>query len=135
MRLFIIPVISVFLVLITGFSISTPHFKSEIHPGEKLYKANCRSCHKLFDGFIASPLYGAIERAPNRQWLYKYIRNSAAMLGTDSYAKCLQKKYGLAMTMFRLSDEEIDAIYAYAYSEAKKRKDVWGNKKYFISCN
>jgi len=135
MRIFLVP-ITIFLFIVLGsFIYPGSNSQKKILTGKKLYESNCRSCHKLFDAFVGEPLYGTLERIPNKQWLYNYISNSARMVYTDPYAACLSKKYnGTQMTMFRLTNAQIDAIYLYAYSEAKKRKDVWHNKKYFEPC-
>jgi hypothetical protein len=101
--------------------------------GKKLY-CNCSPCHFLFKEGIAAPMYGALERAPGKKWIYDYISNPSRMPATDSIAKCLKEKYGSLMTVFELTNQEIDAIYSYVYDTAKKRKDVWGNKSFFTRC-
>jgi hypothetical protein len=79
-------------------------------------------------------MYGTLERIPNKDWLYKFIKNPAMIVSTDAYAKCLKVKYKSLMTGFLVSDKEIDAIYDYVYTEAKKNKEVWKNPKFFIRC-
>jgi mono/diheme cytochrome c family protein len=135
MRAFQLPTTIFFLIVLGSFIYPGSNSQKKILTGKKLYENNCRSCHKLFDAFVGEPLYGTLERIPDKQWLYKYINGSAMMVTTDPYAACLSKKYnGTLMTMFRLTNEQIDAIYLYTYSEAKKRKDIWNNKKYFEPC-
>ena len=102
--------------------------------GKSLYEKKCRSCHKLFTESVGSPMYGMLERAPDKHWIYAYIQNPAQMEATDSIAACLKKQYVIMMPAFPMSNQEIDSIYAYVYSEAKKRKDIQGNKKFFVRC-
>ena len=88
--------LSVFFFLTVFFIVSfapKETVNQQVAIGKKLYETNCRSCHKLFDEFVGTPLYGTLERIPNKAWLYKYIRHSAELINKDAYAKCLTEKY------------------------------------------
>src|SRR5688572_31551974 len=118
----------------TACSIFQGDGSREIAAGKKLYEAQCKNCHPLFDSLTGPPMYGAFERAPGKDWVYRFIKNPFEMMGNDSLADCLQNKYNVMMPAFSLSEKEINAIYSYVYAEAKKKKDVWQNKQYFIPC-
>ncbi len=84
--------------------------------GESLFKTNCASCHNPDKDLTGPALRGVDSRVPSQEWLYKWIRNSAAVIASgDSYANEIYTKYNqTAMTAFpNLSDEEIDAIIEY----------------------
>ena len=136
MRLFFI---SVAIIILAALIILLVKFKykgesQEIIAGKKIYERSCKSCHSLFVNAVGTPMYGALERIPNKKWLYDFIKNPSMMVVADTYAACLKRKYGIEMTGFFLTPKEIDAVYEYVYSEAKKRKDVWKNPKFFIPC-
>ncbi len=85
--------------------------------GEKLFKANCASCHKLNKKLIGPALSGVAERWEDKEALYAWIKNSQDYLKKnpdDSYAQELFVEYNKSvMTAQAVSDAEIDAILAY----------------------
>ncbi|MGB0402775.1 MAG: c-type cytochrome [Salibacteraceae bacterium] len=85
--------------------------------GEKLFKANCASCHKIDKKFIGPALAGVEDRWEDKENLYSWIKNSSDYLKNnkgDSYAQELFEKFNKSpMTAQALSDEEIDAILVY----------------------
>jgi mono/diheme cytochrome c family protein len=101
----------------------------EIQAGEKLFKANCSSCHKVKAKLIGPALYGAEERwianaahkgEDGKTQLYKWIKNSAAVLKEGNpYAIALFNEYNKSvMNAFpQLSDTDIDHILAYVKAE------------------
>jgi mono/diheme cytochrome c family protein len=109
--------------------------QDEIIVGKKIYEKNCKKCHSLFEEVVATPMYGTLERIPDRDWLYKFIKNPTPMYAEDAYSICLKKEYGTEMPGYpSLTDKEIDAVYKYVYAEAEKNKDMWNNKKFFVPC-
>lgn len=86
--------------------------------GEKLFKANCSSCHKVDQNMTGPALKGTQERwAGKEELLYKWIKNPAAVkdMGDPYVNKLLaewEPKSGL-MTAQAVSDEEITAILDY----------------------
>ncbi len=86
--------------------------------GEKLFKQNCSSCHKIEGNMTGPGLKGVEERwAGKRDLLYQWIKNPAAVKNMgDPYVNKLlaewEPKAGL-MTAQAVTDEEIDAILAY----------------------
>jgi mono/diheme cytochrome c family protein len=101
----------------------------EIQAGEKLFKANCSSCHKVKAKLIGPALYGADERwiangahkgEDGKTQLYKWIRNSAGVLKEGNpYATSVYNEYNKSvMNAFpQLSDTDIDNILAYVKAD------------------
>jgi len=93
--------------------------------GEKLFKANCSSCHKVKAKLVGPALYGAEERwaagaahkgDDGKAQLYKWIKNSAAVIKDGNpYATAIFNEYNKsAMNAFpQLADADIDNILAY----------------------
>jgi Cytochrome c len=85
--------------------------------GKILFMSKCTSCHAIFknDGDM-SRLLGFTEREPwnKRQNVYDFIRNPAAFMKKNEYARNLKKIYGSMMIAFPdLTNEEIDSICDY----------------------
>lgn len=85
--------------------------------GEKLFKANCRSCHTASYTKLTGPgLEGIENRVPSREWIYSFVHNSTALIESgDNYAnKVFKENNGAVMTSFpALSNKDIDAILEY----------------------
>ncbi|MDG1269347.1 MAG: cytochrome c, partial [Ulvibacter sp.] len=89
--------------------------------GEKLFKANCAACHKLYKKATGPALYSVGDKY-EKEWLYSWIKNSAALIASgDSRANAIFEEYNKsAMNVFPgLSDKDIDDIVAYTYTEKK----------------
>lgn len=93
-------------------------FTSVAQPdGKALFQANCASCHNPIKDATGPALKGVSGRVPNKEWLYKWVKNSASLISSgDKYANEIYTKWNkTAMTAFpALSNEEIDAIIKYA---------------------
>jgi cytochrome c2 len=99
-----------FLLLHSFSSIAAPD-------GKALFQANCASCHNPLKDATDPALQGVSARVPSKEWLYKWIKNSASVIASgDKYANDLYAKWNkTAMTGFPgLKDDEIDAIIKYA---------------------
>jgi cytochrome c2 len=86
--------------------------------GEKLFKENCKSCHKIHEVSVGPALSGITERRP-KKWIYAFIQNSAALINKkDTMAINLFNKYNKAeMTAFHsLTKPQIDSILIYIES-------------------
>jgi mono/diheme cytochrome c family protein len=108
--------IVVLLAVLTAFGGVT---KSHAQDGKALFQANCASCHNPLKDATGPALKGMDERVPSKEWLYKWIRNSAGVIASgDKYANDLYVKWNkTAMTSFpNLTDADIDAITAYVNS-------------------
>ena len=86
--------------------------------GEKLFKANCSSCHKVDQNMTGPALKGVEERwAGKEELLYLWIKNPTAAIETgDSYVKNLYNEWfpkGGLMPGQAVNDEEIAAILDY----------------------
>lgn len=90
--------------------------------GKQLFMMNCASCHAVKKDLVGPALAGVQDRWPNKKLLYKYIRNSEAVIKENSYAKELWLKWNkTVMTAFpNLKDAEIAAILAYIDEKAKQ---------------
>jgi mono/diheme cytochrome c family protein len=93
---------------------------ANIADGQKLFHANCGTCHSIGKGKITGPdLQGVTSRVPSpyQDWMFKWIKNNAALRKTgDAYAnKVYADNNGVAMTVFdgALTDDQIKNIIAY----------------------
>jgi len=89
--------------------------------GEKLFKANCASCHKLGKKATGPALRGVGDKY-EKEWLYEWIANSTAMINSgDARAVAISEEYnGSIMTAFpQLSTADVDNIIAYTYTQPK----------------
>lgn len=87
--------------------------------GQAIFKANCASCHNPLKDATGPALQGVDKRVPSKEWLYKWIKNPAAVIASgDKYANDIYNKWGKTqMTAFgALSNEEIDAVVTYVNS-------------------
>jgi mono/diheme cytochrome c family protein len=83
--------------------------------GETLFKANCAACHKM-DGKAVGPALRGVADKYDRDWLYKWIKNSSALIASgDALAvKLFEENNKSVMTPFPgLSETDIDNILAY----------------------
>lgn len=118
-----------FFLFLAPTALAQDGITPEILAGEKLFKANCSSCHKVKGRLIGPELYGAEERwkanaahkgEDGKTQLYKWIKNSAAVLKEGNpYAVALYNEYNkAAMNAFpQLTDSDIDNILAYIQAE------------------
>ena len=106
--------------IILIFTLFLSHFTSFAQPdGKALFQSNCASCHNPLKDATGPALKGVDARVPNKEWLHKWVKNSAALIGSgDKYANDVYNKWGkVPMTAFpNLSNEEIDAIITYVNS-------------------
>lgn len=91
--------------------------------GKTLFQQNCASCHNVHKVVTGPALAGVEGRWSDKALLYKWIRNSAAVIASgDKYAVDLYNQYNkLPMTPFpALKDADIDNILAYIADEETK---------------
>jgi len=85
--------------------------------GKAIFTNNCAQCHAVTAEVVVGPgLQGVQARTPGKAWLYKWIRNSSAVIATgDAYANQVYNKYNkVQMSSFpNLTDGDIDGILAY----------------------
>ncbi len=102
-----------FLVALTAFGGFT---KANAQDGKALFQANCASCHNPIKDATGPALKGMDERVPSKEWLYKWVHNSAGLIASgDKYAVDIYNKWNkTAMTSFpNLTEADIDAIVVY----------------------
>ena len=82
--------------------------------GEKLFKANCASCHAVNKAIVGPALAGVEGRWSSKKLLYLWIRNwNKAVATGDPYARKMQDWAPVAMSMFEFNDKDMDAVLAY----------------------
>ncbi|WP_340075529.1 c-type cytochrome [Leptobacterium sp. I13] len=102
---------------------STSLFSQEEQPqtgpdpvkGKALFNSNCAACHRL-DRKMTGPALAGVGEKYDREWLYAWIKNSAALIKSgDADAVAIWEEYNkTAMNAFpQLSNEDIDNILAY----------------------
>lgn len=94
---------------------ATPEYAS----GKSLFEANCQSCHKIHEKLTGPPLAGVYDKY-DAAWLYKWIKNSTAMVKSgDAAANKIFNEYNQSvMTAFpALKDAEIDQIMKFVQGE------------------
>ena len=110
--------LSLMFLLVFSTSLSA---QGDAAAGKSLFNANCAACHKL-DKKMTGPALRNVEarlaetEGLDREWLYKWIRNSAGLIKSgDAYANKIYKEYnGVAMTAYpQLSNTDLDNILAY----------------------
>ena len=108
---------SIFLIslIIALSSLSGFAQEADVQAGKKLFNANCAACHKLNKKAVGPALKG-VSAKYEREWLYSWIKNSAAMIKDgDPQAVAVWEEYNkVAMNAFPLlSNADIDNILAY----------------------
>lgn len=96
-----------------------------IETGKHLFRANCFSCHSIFEK-VTGPALGNSEKLYTREDYYKLIRNPALFARENAYFSCEIHHYnGLMMTAFPLlSNQDVDCIIKYIDNQVKKRPDL-----------
>ena len=106
---------SMIALVVTLFAVSINASAQDLD-GEALFKSQCAACHHPLKDVTGPALQGISDRAPNKDWLYSWIKNSQALVASgDQYANEIFTKWRkIPMTSFsNLSNAEIDAIVDY----------------------
>jgi len=110
------------LALLTAiFSLTVSSFAQSAEEGEKLFNANCTSCHALNEK-VVGPALKNVHTKYDEAWLIKWIKNSQAMVKSgDAKAVAIFKENNEAlMTSFEnLSDVQIKSIISYIKKESE----------------
>ncbi|RAR48136.1 c-type cytochrome [Flavobacterium lacus] len=83
--------------------------------GKAIFNAQCAACHKL-DAKMTGPALRGVGAKYEKEWLYKWIRNSAELIKSgDERANKIFNEYNQSpMNAFpQLSDADLDNIIAY----------------------
>ncbi|UNY99271.1 c-type cytochrome [Zhouia spongiae] len=108
-------ILGIGLALMLMFSTSLFAQDGDPAKGKQLFNTNCAACHNL-DRKMTGPALRGVGDKYEKQWLYDWIHNSAAMVKAgDPQAVAVFDEYnGSPMTAFpQLSEEDIDNIIAY----------------------
>jgi mono/diheme cytochrome c family protein len=92
--------------------------------GKALFNAQCAACHKL-DAKMTGPALRDVGAKYEKEWLYKWIRNSAEFIKSgDERANKIYNEYNQSpMTAFpQLSDTDLDNIIAYTNQPKEEPK-------------
>jgi mono/diheme cytochrome c family protein len=84
-------------------------------PGAVLFSERCSTCHNIGGGAKVGPdLFAVITRRP-KSWFAKFVRGPGKMIdGGDSTAAALYQKFApVKMPDQPLTDQEVDAVWAY----------------------
>ncbi|WP_018618795.1 c-type cytochrome [Spirosoma luteum] len=107
---------------------AAPAGGGDAEKGKTLFTNNCAQCHAVTGEKVVGPgLKGIEERAPSRDWLHKWIRNSSAVIASgDAYANQVFNANGkVQMPSFPgLSDADIDGMLAYIDQASKPAQEA-----------
>jgi mono/diheme cytochrome c family protein len=94
---------------------ATAQDKALYAKGEKVFKANCASCHKPDKDMTGPALKGAKARWEGKGDIYAWVKNSTAVIKSgNSYANELFAKWNKSvMTANAVTNEDIDAVLNY----------------------
>lgn len=109
---------SLFLLL----SFSTRFAMADVAEGEKLFTANCTSCHAINEK-VVGPALKDVHKRRDAAWLTKWVRNSQALVKSgDATAVALYKENNESvMTSFEnLSEAQVGSIVEYIKAESEK---------------
>ena len=107
------------ILLFSATNVSAGNYDS----GEKLFKANCASCHNMEKKMSGPALLGILDRVPSEEWLYKWIKNNNELRASgDAYAnKVFKENGGGVMSVFAwMSQEELGDVVTYITTYAPK---------------
>ncbi len=88
---------------------------ADVAEGEKLYNANCTSCHAINEK-IVGPALKDVDKRHSEIWILKWVKNSQAMVkaGDPEAVKISEEYNGSVMTAFpQLSNDQVKSILAY----------------------
>nr|WP_295870849.1 cytochrome c [uncultured Chitinophaga sp.] len=101
--------------------------QDQLDNAKTIMRQNCESCH-MIEKKLTGPALIHVTARRDRRWLYAFIRNSAAVIGSrDPEANCLFNDYNkTVMTLFlALTDADLESICLYI-DQVSKQKDPEG---------
>ena len=96
------------------------------HPGEKVFNANCKACHRIHQKLVGPALAGVLERRDSI-WVIKMIKNSSQLIasGDPTAVKLFREYNGTQMTSFNsISDEDLRVLLEYIKLESERELEV-----------
>lgn len=97
------------------FAAEAPALSAGALEGEKLFKANCTSCHDMANK-MTGPALGGVHTRRSEEWLMKWIRNNEKLRASgDKDAIAIFNEYNkVAMNSFEnLSDDQLKSLITY----------------------
>lgn len=116
MRIFRLSSLLSLLVLSVNFAFA------DVAEGEKLFNANCTSCHAINEK-VVGPALKDVDKRHKEDWLIKWIKNSQAMVkaGDAEAVKVYNENSQSVMTSFEsLTDAQIKSILEYVKTGGPK---------------
>ena len=114
--------------LISMIGVANVNAQGDIEKGEKLFKSYCASCHSPGANQLVGPGLAGVYDKYEREWLYKWIKNSQALISEgDAQAVAVYEQYNkVLMPAQPVNDEDIDNILAYVkdYTENAPAKET-----------
>ncbi|MBC7381807.1 MAG: c-type cytochrome [Bacteroidia bacterium] len=110
------------LTLAVSFLLTINLALADVVEGEKLFSANCTSCH-AFNEKIVGPALKDAHKRNDLKWLLKWIKNSTAFIksGDPKAVKLYEDNNRAVMTSFEsLTDGQITSIVEYIKQESEK---------------
>ncbi len=107
--------LSKIVLFLTALLLGTKILLADVAEGEKLFNANCTSCHAINDK-VVGPALKDVDKRHSEAWLIKWIKNSQAMVKAgDAEALKIYNEYNQSvMTAFpQLSDAQVKSILEY----------------------
>lgn len=98
-----------------GFAADAAKLSPEATEGEKLFKANCVSCHAM-DLKVIGPALQGVHTRRSEEWLLKWIKNNEKLRASgDKDAIAIFNEYNkIAMNSFdNLSDDQVKSMISY----------------------
>ena len=109
------------IAFLLAFGASTTSLQAQ-EDGEKLFKSYCASCHSPGANQLVGPGLAGVYDKYEREWLYKWIKNSGALIQSgDAQAVAVYEQYNkVLMPAQPVNNEQIDAILDYikVYNES-----------------
>jgi mono/diheme cytochrome c family protein len=83
--------------------------------GQKIFKANCAACHSVGANKVVGPGLQGVNDKYSKEWLVSWTKNSADLIASGDADAIAAFEAGnkIPMPPQNLSDEEIQALYAY----------------------
>jgi cytochrome c oxidase subunit 2 len=109
-------------ILVSLLSISFTGFSQTVEEGEKLFTANCTSCHAINEKVVGPALKGAHTKHAE-SWMIQWVKNSQKLVksGDAEAVKLYKENNESVMTSFEnLSDNQIKSVIAYIKAESEK---------------
>ncbi len=108
--------LALLVLLLIGGPVSAQVDQAVYDNGEKIFKANCGSCHKPDKDMTGPAVKGAKERWEGKGDVHEWIKDSQGYIKSgNAHAKQIFEEHNkIVMPPQALSNEEIDAVLYYA---------------------